>query len=393
MNVSGRTLRQRAPNRRLQAQAAAAAAQPQGNLDPVPVHDFDSSEDSDADTIAEFPPNQTPPLMLEGAFIAHLANLRGDIRRVALQHIKHMGQEYQHARERLEQMPASIETDVLLYIPKKPEGWTDEEEAALLQDWAESPERQSLAVEVKEADPTWVMWKAWLRFFHTAPSCFISAQNGLQYHQKTEGGRPDPNWSEELSACLRQLPFHGIFRGCVELLHLALLWVPICRQDYRGPIRWRNPTSDILLTNLARKMRQHDGSKTVKDLHSEVRAPYGPRGPASFMSDLLQGIEKRVFAARPADAEPPAPPKAMPVFDLSVADLRVVEKAANAVTTLGFPAFYPMAASWCVVANTVNSNDFPNTNEELQRVRTAAALSVQRYEACPQPDDLEQDHV
>ncbi|KAK8043999.1 hypothetical protein PG993_004023 [Apiospora rasikravindrae] len=216
---------------------------------------------------------------------------------------------------------------------------------------------------------------------------------------KTDDGRPKPNWSIDFCGLLRKLASHAIFQGRVELLHLALLWVPICRQDYRGPIRWRNPTSDVLLTNLVRSMWQQDGTKTVKDLHSEVRAPYGPLGPGSFMSDLLQGIEKRVFVARPVGAEAiPVfdleSPEDIPVFDLSVADLRVVKKAANAITTLGFPAFHPMAVSWCVVANMANNGtDFPNTNEELKRVRTAAALSVRRYEARPPIDDLEMQDV
>lgn len=379
--------------RRRRQQAPAAAADPADPAD----HAVDSGEDGDEDNVTELPQDQTPregtdlAARKEEALLAHFRNLPRDVQGAVILTTKQLKDEAQRARQLLKDIPIPTEAEALSYIAPNPVGWTEEDEAALLQQWDDTPERQALTAEVKGTHPMWTLWKTWLRLLHTAPSCFISAQNGLQFERKLKDGfTPDPNWSKDFCNRLRKLACHGIFQERIELLHLALLWVPICRQDYRGPIRWQNPTSDALLTKLVRRMRHADGSKSVKDLHDEVRAEYGPRGPGSVMSDLLQGIEKRAF--EPAD-EPPAHHESMPVFDLSAADLRVVKRAANAVKAFGLSAFYPMAVSWRLVATSLaagSKEDYPTKQAQLERLRNAAALSVQRYLTRPSADDADQ---
>ncbi|KAK8880220.1 hypothetical protein PGQ11_001514 [Apiospora arundinis] len=378
------------------AATTAADSVPDSDLD----YNVDSGDDGDEDNITALPKKQTPRPATdvaenkELALLSHFRNLAKEVQGSIILATKYLDEESRRARAWLKQVPVPSEADALSYIPPPPAGWTDEDEEALLLQWQGSQEQQALKEKLDNL--TKPLWRTFLRLFQTAPSCLISPQNGLQYCDKLiDGVTPTPNWSHNFSNRLRKLACHGIFHGRVELLHLALLWVAACRSDYRGAIRWHNPSSDILLTDLVKNMRQQDGSKTVKALHSEVRNAYGPKGPASAMSDLLRGIEKRAFPDKIA-VPPPTRPEAIEILDISASDLRVVKKAANAVKCLGFPAYHSMAMSSRAVANALGTaqKDYPSTDADMYRVREAAALSVQRFQARPvhEPTDETDDN-
>ncbi|KAK8115479.1 hypothetical protein PG984_011981 [Apiospora sp. TS-2023a] len=355
--------------------------------------DRDPNSDSDSQSVLESLPDpdsdlpdrakmqtktRSPPCLQNAPLLAHFHVLPDEVQNALLLFTKSLADQSERTKRRLEQRkPVPTHEEALSYIPSNPPGWTPDEEALLQQQWAGSPERQALARPPKHLIP---LWKFMLRMFHTAPSCFVSAQNCLQYNVKlADGVTIDPNWDKSFCERLRKLACHSIFRGRLELLHLALLWVPICRQDFRGTIQWRNTTSDALLTRLMRAMADNDGSWTIVEVHEHVSSTSGDHGSA--MSDLLKGIEKRAFRLKAPD-QPIFRPRVVEPLEISNADLKVVKLAANAVQGgLGMAAFYPTSLSQRVLITSMASYSYPYTKAELLAVREAAALSVLRFKA------------
>ncbi|KAK8100102.1 hypothetical protein PG999_010476 [Apiospora kogelbergensis] len=398
------------------------ASDSQQELEPEPnaghdgESDFpDSGEDGDEDKIND-PPRSSKkrpePKSLtakrkaeerENVLLEHFRLLPEDVKSAVILSTKHLAHQSQRAKKRLAaEKPVPGGDEALSYIPGRPERWSNREEAQIAQQWANSAEHRALDAKPTPTPHMKALWKTWLRLFHVAPSCFVSVYNCLQYHDKlADGVTPNPNWSHDFCKRLRSLSLHGIFQGRVELLHLALLWVPICRQDYRGSIQWENPSPDRLLTDLMKAMADQDGSLTIGMVHDRVRSEYQTPG---FMSDLLKGIEKRAFKLK-ASGQPVFRPQTVEPFDVSANDLLVVRRAANAVKGLGFPAFYPMAMSQRVVAAAQSSHGYPKDNADLLRLRKEAALSVLRFDVRrkvliaegpnrdPSPADLGNDHM
>ncbi|KAI1799663.1 hypothetical protein F4811DRAFT_542782 [Daldinia bambusicola] len=158
---------------------------------------------------------------------------------------------------------------------------------------------------------------------------------------------------------------------------LALLYVAICKTDYRGSIPWSNSTTDCFLDSFLHRMSVQDGTKSVVKIHKELLADCARSGrhPAGSVSELMRRIEKRAFKKKDG---PPFRPADAPVFKITTADLSIVTRAANAVRSgsLGFP----LSVTSRMTLAAQKSYDAPKSLEELNELRKKLILRDWRDE-------------
>ncbi|KAI1207556.1 uncharacterized protein F4807DRAFT_435052 [Annulohypoxylon truncatum] len=262
--------------------------------------------------------------------------------------------------------------------------WTPADERALLAEWETDPLRDKLAnLDVKKHKDMLPLWKTIIHFFSCFPTSIISPKNHLRYGGsfETEDGRviEDPNWSKVFCRRFANVALHGAFNLQPSLLALAMLYVAVCRTDYRGPIPWRNCTTEKFLDLLLNGMRAQDGSKSVVQVHREVLGRLAIDGiiPISCISTLFRRIEEMAFRE---NAGPPFRPEEVPVFEVTVGDLTTLTRAADSVKRAGVWVFLPVSLVSRIAKAARRDQGEPKTLEHLNELRAAVILNDRRLD-------------
>ncbi|KAI0901416.1 hypothetical protein F4806DRAFT_452218 [Annulohypoxylon nitens] len=262
------------------------------------------------------------------------------------------------------------------------EDWQDDDEDALRDRWEGDPLKDLLTrLDVQKNKDVLPMWKITVRFLSCFPTSIISTRNHLRYEKSVEatdgGSVEDPNWTKTFCRRFANLVLHGVFQLKPSLVVLALLYVKICRVDYRGPIPWRNDTTDSFLDLFLDEMRDQDSSKSVVVVHHEIlsRLKAEEKSPSSFVSTLMRRIEERVFKESEGD---PYRPDEVPVFEVTPTDLADLTRAADAVKQAGTWVFLPTSVVSRLAKAGRKDLDEPRSLDQLNELREGVILNDRR---------------
>ncbi|KAI1480339.1 hypothetical protein F4774DRAFT_409157 [Daldinia eschscholtzii] len=335
------------------------------------------------------PPKQLPPRTLttkEDMLLTHYNKLSETMKGVAMVFVRQLGSmDKRNSIHVLEQRPPLTMVDCRSSIPevKYDKYWTPGDEVGLRDMWEVEPIKKKLDdLDVKKNKDILPLWKVIRRFLGCFPTDIINRRNYLQFSKadvdEEDQDAEDTNWPKSFCRKFKQLALHHVFGLNPNLLTLALLYVVICRTDYRGRIPWCNPTTDCFLDTFLLRVQDQDGSKSVVRIHQEVFSDYLRRGkyPGSIMSELMRRIERRAF--RKKDGAPFRPAK-VPVFKLTTADVSIVTRAANAVRPGGILQL-PLSVTSRMVIAAQKTHDAPKTLDELNRLRKKLILRDWRDE-------------
>ncbi|KAI2462955.1 hypothetical protein F4781DRAFT_441382 [Annulohypoxylon bovei var. microspora] len=340
--------------------------------------------------IMRLPPTLTPnpaknhQPTKEEVLLAHFGTLSESMKNAALAMMDELGKAEKKSADLLKTRLPPVDMDGCRDIAKKlgpSEGddWTEDDERELLDKWERDPLRQKLEkLNIKSNKDIIPLWKTFSRFLSCFPTSIISSRNHLRYHDTTKkSDAEEPNWTNNFCRRLGHLAIHGVFNLQPSLLLLGLLYVAVCRTDYRGQIPWRDSGTDEFVTLLLTKMRQQDGSKSIEVIHREVLAHLESEGktPTSFMSKLFRRIEKRVFSKNEGE---PYRPEVAPIFKISVTDLGTLTRAADGVRPAGVWTFLPLSVSSRIVNAAKKSREGPKTLKHLNELREAVILNDMR---------------
>ncbi|EMR63276.1 hypothetical protein MGN70_005853 [Eutypa lata] len=251
--------------------------------------------------------------------------------------------------------------------------WTEADEEALQANWKRDPIRRDWwALDTRKQNRAIVpLWKTFSRLFSVLPDEVITRDAHLEYGSKGN------NWTAKFCTRLQSVAVHPMFGADFRLLRLGLLYVVMCRTDYRGKVPWKNSTSDSFIDRVLEEMEENDGSKTIVQARQSARSLLREEGKeTSFLWDLLfESIEKKAFQRKqnhPNAADP------IPIFQITTEDLASLHKSLNTVKVLGLPAFWLVAIFSRLVKHSVSDWGAPRGRLELYKLRKAVELKNRR---------------
>lgn len=170
---------------------------------------------------------------------------------------------------------------------------------------------------------------------------------------------------------------HPIFGADVRLLQLGLLYVVMCRTDYRGPVPWENITSDRFISCFLQEMEKNSGLKTIVQVRQSARKSIQRQGSSrpSHWDLLFESIEKKAFVRKRNHPNAPDP---IPIFQVTTEDLASLHKSINTVRVLGLPVFWLVAIFTRLIDHSISDWGAPHGRLELYRLIKGVELRKRR---------------
>lgn len=250
--------------------------------------------------------------------------------------------------------------------------WTKADEKALQDNWKKDPIRKDWwELDTRKQNRAIVpLWKTFSRLFGVLPDEVITREVHLEYGSKGN------NWTAKFCTRLQNVAMHPMFGADIRSLTLGLLYVVMCRTDYRGKVPWEKITTDHFLSCFLQEMEKNDGSKTIVEARQAARQFIREQGSESSLWDLLfESIEKKTFVRKrnhrnAADR--------IPIFQITTEDLASLHKSLNTVKVLGLPVFWLVAIFSRLVKHSLSDWGAPRGRLELYRLRKGVELRKRR---------------
>lgn len=248
------------------------------------------------------------------------------------------------------------------------DGWADTDESTLRTKWLQDPIRKEWWQYVhKRPEPKrsiLMLWKVCCRFFRIFPTQIIGPSSHVQF----EGDRTI--WPVSFCNRLQSLIVHPIFAHDYRLLVLGIMYVAMCKMDYRGPVPWRIPTMDGFLTRFLHEMESNDGSRRI-DICRKIAADNWGNAENQVIPSpyylLFEQIEKRALNA---NTETDYIPVSNITFHVNQEHLGDLWKAANRIELRGQPAFYlRLSEAQSIIVNLASASTVPSSWIDLYHLR------------------------
>ena len=251
--------------------------------------------------------------------------------------------------------------------------WTEVDEQALQANWKKDPIRRDWwDLDTRKQNRAIIpLWKTFSRLFRVLPDEVITRDACLEYGSKGN------NWTAKFCTRLQSVAVHPIFGADFRLLRLGLLYVVMCRTDYRGIVPWKNSTSDRFLSRFVREMEKNDGSKTIVQARQSARRYFREEDKefSSLWDLLFESIEKKAFQRK---RDHPNVVDPLPIFQITTEDLASLHKSINSVKVLGLPVFWLVAIFSRLVKHSVSDWGAPRGRLGLYKLRKAVELKKRR---------------
>ncbi|RYP10913.1 hypothetical protein DL764_000349 [Monosporascus ibericus] len=226
------------------------------------------------------------------------------------------------------------------------------------------------------------MWKKICRLRRCFPTTIISPRNHLEYDGRVAlaGGTEvaDPVWTRGFCDRLVRLALGGPCGGNVTLLALFIRYAVACRINDRGAVPFTHDTDSWFMDEArARLWTRRDGSKSIPQIHKEVRRAARTRSlGVPWYSLVMRNIEKAAYdkevrARRGADGGGRA------AYRVRTEDLHCVERAVHHCKDLGLPMFASLGDRARVLSHG-RSYDLPKTDADVRHLLILAQVAPLR---------------
>ncbi|RYP53032.1 hypothetical protein DL769_010576 [Monosporascus sp. CRB-8-3] len=226
------------------------------------------------------------------------------------------------------------------------------------------------------------MWKKICRLRRCFPTTIISPEEHLEYDGRVtlaDGTEvADPVWTRGFCDRLVRLALGGPWGGNTTLLALFIRYAVACRMNDRRAVPFAHGTDSRFMDEMrARLWTRRDGSKSIPQIHGEVRRAAGARRlEVPWYSLVMRNIEKLAYdketrAYRGAGGEGRAP------YRVRTEDLHRVERAVHHCKDLGMPMFASVGDRARVLSHG-RSYDLPKTDADLRHLLILAQVAGER---------------
>ncbi|RYP26377.1 hypothetical protein DL768_011745 [Monosporascus sp. mg162] len=210
----------------------------------------------------------------------------------------------------------------------------------------------------------------------------ISPLNHLEYDGRValaDGTEvADPVWTRGFCDRLVRLALGGPWGGNVTLLALFIRYAVACRINDRGAVPFAHGTDSWFMDEAcARLWTRRDGSKSIPQIHKEVRRAAEAKSlGVPWYSLLMRNIEKVAYGKetpvhRGAGGEGRTP------YRVRTEDLHCVERAVHHCKDLGLPMFASLGDRARVLSHG-RSYDLPKTDADLRHLLVLAHVAWER---------------
>ncbi|RYP67454.1 hypothetical protein DL771_007232 [Monosporascus sp. 5C6A] len=226
------------------------------------------------------------------------------------------------------------------------------------------------------------MWKKICRLRRCFPTWIISPRNHLEYDGRValaDGTEvADPVWTRGFCDRLARLALGGPWGGNMTLLALFVRYAVACRINDRGAVPFAHGTDSWFMEEMRARLRTgRDGSKSIPQIHKEVRRAAGARSlDVPWYSLVMRNIEKLAYdketpAYRGAGGRGPAP------YRVRTEDLHRVERAVHHCKDLGMPMFASLGDRARVLSHGW-SYDLPKTVADVRHLLILIQVAWER---------------